>query len=274
MIHVRTPQSLLIACIVLTMAGCLKQELQTGLTEQEAQEIIVLLKLHGLDSNRERDLEAGDKGPPLYRVTVKGGDQNLVLAWRILQENGLPRQKVKGLEEVYSQTGLIPTASEEKGKMLIAHSGEISRTLEGIPGIVSARVHVVLPENSPIIDKADWKPTTASVLLKYMWPQPPIGEEDVRNLVAKAVEGLTTDNVAVVYHKIEPRTEPSRTVAWYLGNQQYLLASLVLLTVSSLGNLALTVRGRQQRLTIDRLHKDLRRTLKAPQLPTESIGNK
>jgi type III secretion protein J len=255
----------LICCVAVMLTGCLRQELQTGLTEQEAQEIIVLLKEHGIDSDRERDLLSGDKGPPLYKVSVKGGDQNLVLAWKILQENGLPRQKAKGLEEVFSQTGLIPTASEEKARMLLALSGEIGRTLKSVPGVVDARVQIVLPENSPILDKADWKPTTASVLLKYIWPQPPIKETDVRNLVAKGVEGLTAENVAVVFHKIEPRPEPKHSVAWYLGNQQYLVVSLALLTVSSLGNLALTIRGRQQRRVIDRLRLESKRLPSGPQ---------
>src|SRR5262245_13484320 len=218
--HTITFKGFLISCLALVLAGCLKRELQTGMTEQEAQEIIVLLKEHGIASDRERDLTSGDKGPPLYKVSVKGGDQNLVLAWRILQENGLPRQRAKGLEEVFSQTGLIPTASEEKARMLLALSGEIGRTLKSIPGVVDARVQLVLPENSPILDKADWKPTTASVLLKYIWPQPPIKESDVRNLVAKGVEGLTPENVAVVFHKVEPAPQPPRSVAWYLGNQQ------------------------------------------------------
>jgi len=263
-------KALLAICIVLMLVACAKQELQTGLSEQEAQEIIVLLKEHGIDADRDRDLISGEKGPPLYKVSVRGGDQNLVVAWRILQENGLPRQKTKGLEEVFSQTGLIPTASEEKARMLLALSGEISRTLKGVPGVVDARVQVVLPENSPIIDKADWKPTTASVLLKYIGA-PPLKDEEIRNLVSKGIEGLTTENVAVVFHKIEPSPAPRRTIAWYLGNQQFLLVSLAFLTISSLGNLALTVRGRQQRKTIDRLQKDLRQTPAPAQLAAENV---
>jgi len=115
--HILKLKSIGTVFLVLVLAGCLKQELQTGLSEQEAQEIIVLLKEHGLEATRERDAHGDDKGPPLFNVSIKGGDQNLVLAWRILQENGLPRQKLMGLEEVFSKTGLIPTASEEKARM-------------------------------------------------------------------------------------------------------------------------------------------------------------
>jgi type III secretory pathway lipoprotein EscJ len=42
------------ACVLaLLLSGCLKHELQTGLNEHEAQEIIVLLKRNGLDATRQ-----------------------------------------------------------------------------------------------------------------------------------------------------------------------------------------------------------------------------
>ena len=158
--------------------------------------------------------------------------------------------------------------------MVMALQGEISRTLKSVTGVADARVQVVLPENSPILDKKDWKPTTSSVLLKYNWPQPPLKEEDVRSLVAKGIEGLAPENVAVVFNKIEPRQQPARGVAWYLGNQQFLLVSLVMLSVSALGNLALTVRGFSQRRQIDRLQKEARKLPASSQLAIESATRK
>ena len=55
---------------------------------------------------------------PAWTVKVKGGSRNVLVAWQVLQDNGLPRQKVKGLEEVFASKGMIPTASEEKARML------------------------------------------------------------------------------------------------------------------------------------------------------------
>src|SRR5206468_11643220 len=134
---------------------------------------------------------------PTVTVTTKGKRENAVRGWRILQENGLPRQKVKGLEEVFSTTGMIPTASEEKARLLMAFSGELSRTLKSIQGIVDARVQVVLPENSPLLQADQRNPTTASVLVRYRGTQPPLTEEEVKKLVARGVEGLQPDNVGV-----------------------------------------------------------------------------
>jgi len=156
----------------------------------------------------------------------------------------------------------------------MALQGEISRTLKSVTGVADARVQVVLPENSPILNKSDWKPTTASVLLKYNWPQPPLREDEVRSLVSKAIEGLAPENVAVVFNRIEPRQAPARNVAWYLGNQQFLLVSLVMLIVSASGNLALTVRGFTQGRLIARLQNDARKFPAAAQLAVEGTTRK
>lgn len=249
------------ALFLVLLTSCLKQELQSGLTENEAQEIIVLLKEHGLEAVRspmpkeKGGGQASSEGA--WVVSVKGGDQNLVLAWRILQENGIPRQRVKGLSEVFATPGMIPTASEEKARMLVGLSGEIAKTLKSVPNVVDARVHIVIPENSPLLDRAQWSPTTASVLLKFQGSQPPLKADEVKLLVAKGVEGLQPDNVGVVYHRIEPKRDPPRDVGWYLGNQELLLIAVAVAMLTSFGSLILAWRGRQQRQQIEHLHRQL-----------------
>jgi type III secretion protein J len=242
--------------ITLLLCSCTK-ELETGLSQQEAQEIVVLLKENGIDAVSGVAATADKNAPPTWAVKVKGGGQNLALAWRILQDNGLPRQKVKGLEEVFSTTGMIPTASEEKARLLMALSGELSRMLKSVEGVVDARVQVVLPENSPLLDKSQWSPTTAAVLLKYRGARTPLSEDEVKKLVARGVEGLQPENVGVVFKKIEPVRQPQRDVAWYLGDQQVVMASVALMTLASLGSLLLVFRSRRQRAAIEQLRRQL-----------------
>ena len=246
----------LLVALGLFLAGCLTQPLQTGLSEHDAQEIVVVLKENGLEATAQK--EPGEKKEgATWMVKVKGGDQNLVLAWRVLRENGLPREKVKGLSDVFPGGGMIPTAAEEKARLLVGLSGEIALTLKSIAGVVDARVHVVLPENSPLIDKSQWSLTTSSVLIKYQAAQPPVKEEEVKALVAKGVEGLLPENVAVVFKKVEVKSQPARDVGWYLGNQEILVAALGLLGIVTLGSLVLVVQGRQQRVRIHNLERQL-----------------
>jgi type III secretion protein J len=249
------PKCLVILSLFL-LAGCLKQELQSGLNETEAQEIIVLLKDHGLEAVKQSSAAANQA--PTWTVSVKGGSQNLFVAWKILQENGLPREKTTGLKDVFSNSSLIPTASEEKARLIVGISGEIRQTLLSVNGVVDARVHVVLPENSSLLEKSEWKPATASVLVKYQGSQTPLALEDVRKLVANSVEGLQPANVAVVFKKIEATPPAPKDVGWYLRSQELTISTLALLMLTTLGSLMLLVRGHRQRMKLLRLQDQLR----------------
>ena len=257
--------SKLLAMLSLTifLSACVTHELQSGLSEQDAQEIVVLLNENGIDASAVKG--GGEKkGEEKWTVLIRGGDQNLARAWRVLEENGLPRQKDKGLEDVFSNAGMIPTATEEKARLVVGISGEINRTLKSVAGVVDARVLVVMPESSPLLDKTERMPPTASVLIKYRGGGLPLTEEDVKKLVARAVEGLQPENVAVVYKRIDPKPMADRNLIPLLGNQEFLLASLCLLTISSIGCLGLVGKSRWQRSKISGLEEQLRAAAQRP----------
>jgi type III secretion protein J len=235
----------------------MRHELQTGLTEQNAQEIVVLLNENGIDASAAKEVSE-KKGEEKWSVLIRGGDQNLAQAWRVLQENGLPREKDKSLEDVFSNSGMIPTATEEKARLLVGVSGEINRTLKSIAGVVDARVLVVLPDSSPLLDKSERVPPTASVLIKYRGSQVPLSEDDVKKLVGRAVEGLAPENVAVVYKKIELKQGTDRSLIPQLGNQEFLVAALILLTISSVGCLGMIGKSRWQKSKIEELEQQVR----------------
>ena len=110
-------------------------------------------------------------------------------------------------ETFSADPGLIPTATQERARLIAALSGEVEEKLKLIPGVVDAHVTVVMPEEDPLRD-ADKEPTppTASVVYRYhppvgMAPEkatPPLGEADARSLVAASVPGLTPKNVVVI----------------------------------------------------------------------------
>ena len=250
------PKLLVVAVLTVLLCGCVTHSLRTGLSEQDAQEIVVLLNENGIESSAVK--AAGEKkGEEKWSVIVHGGDQSLARAWRVLEENGLPREKDKGLEDVFSNSGMIPTATEEKARLLVGISGEINRALRSVAGVVDAHVLVVLPESSPLLDKTERVPPTASVLIKYRGNDLPLSEEDVKKLVARAVEGLQPENVAVVYKRVEPKQAVNRNLIPLLGNQEFLLAALALLAISSVGCLALVAKSRWQRSKIETLERQL-----------------
>ncbi len=249
------------------MCGCASREIASGLDEQDAQEITVVLKENGLDAQAVRVNGQDRNAAATWTVKLKGGGENAIMAWRILEENGLPRQKVKGLAEVFSTTGMIPTASEEKARLLMALSGELSRTLKSIEGIVDARVQIVLPDNNPLLQSDQRNPTTASVLVKYRGSQVPLSEDEVKKLVARGIEGLQPDNVAVVFKKTDPVRVPAKAAKPYLGDSQIVIASLALMMLASFASLLLVFRNSRQRAKIRELERQVREMARQPAVP-------
>lgn len=254
---------LLVLLATALLTGCVTHELESGLTQEGAQEIVVLLNENGIDASTVK-APGEKKGETAWSVLVRGGDQNLARAWQVLRDNGLPRQKDKGLEDVFSNSGMIPTATEEKARLLMGISGEINRTLKSVGSVVDARTLVVLPESSPLLDRSERIPPTASVLIKYRGSEPPLSEDDVKKLVARAVEGLKPENVAVVFKRIVPLPTANRSLIPVFGNQEFLLAALALLAISSIGCLVLVGRNRWQRSKLQALQEQLQSATQRP----------
>ncbi len=251
---------LLALCLMLS-SSCTRQ-LQSGVSESEAQQIVVLLRANGIHAEAKPEPNQ-KKGAASWQVNVAGPSSSVVKAWNLLHENGLPRQKVKGLDDVFANAGMIPTAAEEKARLMTGLSGELTRALDSLPGVVDAKVQVVLPDNSPLVDESRRIPTTASVLIQYHGPFPPLQESEVKNLTAKAVEGLATDNVAVVFKKVEIRSIPEEAMGPISLNSFLETSLLSLAGLASLGTCIVLFLSKKQKRKIKKLEQQLTQTSQA-----------
>ncbi len=196
----------LVAVALLAAAACGgSAEVVHGLSELEANEIMVVLEAKGIDS--EKQAEPGRV--TTWKIVVSGVDAKD--ARRYLVANHLPRAHSQGLPEVYPAGGggLIPTKSEEKAKFMMALQGEIEKKLKTLPGIVSAQVTVVQPEKDIVRDLDAPPPlSTASVAIVYNAVDPrgsaAVSRDEVKDLVASSVEDLKPGNVTVVMKPNEP----------------------------------------------------------------------
>ena len=264
---------LLLLPVLALLAGCTRQ-LDTGLSQQEAQEMVVILRQNGISAYAE--VESATKGEsPTWQVRIPGNNDQLAAAWNVLHANGLPREKAPGLSQVFSNVGLIPTAGEEKARLLVGLAGELTQTLRSLPGVVDARVHVVIPDNSPLLDKKDQSPTTASVLVRYHGDHPPLKEEEIRAFVAKGVQGLSSDNVSVIQMRVEDKPLPSSRLGQWPTNEWITMAALALSGITGFSALALIVVSKQRGLKIQKLERMLAQFAEGQRaIPTEKKLNK
>jgi flagellar M-ring protein FliF len=114
-----------------------------------------------------------------------------------LASSGLPRGGGVGFE-IFDSARFGATEFEQQVNLRRALEGELSRSINTIEGVMSARVHLVLPERRLFAARSEG--ASASVVVK-LHPGQQFGRREVAgvvHLVSSAVPGLTKDRVSVV----------------------------------------------------------------------------
>lgn len=183
------------ALLALSLAGCGMQELYTQLDEQQANEMVAVLRNAGLEADKE--LREGQG----FAVMAPEGD--FARAITVLRANGYPHETFDTIGHVFKKEGFVSSPLEERARLVHALSQEIANTLAHIDGVVVARVHLALPEKDPLADKPE--PAAASVFIKYRPGADLSGSVgQIKALVVNSVEGLPYDNVTVALFPAEP----------------------------------------------------------------------
>ncbi|MBI2346573.1 MAG: hypothetical protein HYV03_06800 [Deltaproteobacteria bacterium] len=186
-----------ILCMVGWLAvACHGTELYHDLTEEDANEILVLLTQNRIEAKKVKEVRQNQVTWTIEVDPKKIGD-----ARSLLVEHNLPRRREAGLTGVYSKQGLIPTPDEQKARFLLALKGEIINSLESIPDVASAEVILNMPTAEEFAsDKEESRPT-ASIVLKVRPTEQAMAnltEGKVQRFVANAVEKLDPRDVAVI----------------------------------------------------------------------------
>ena len=215
----------------LLLAAC-EAELYNNLDQRQANEMVAALQQRGISAQR---------------MAVKGGQYTVMVdkgrfaeAINILKEAGLPKQEFQSMGQVFKKDGLVSSPTQERAQMIFALSQELSRTVSEIDGVLSARVHLVLPENDPL--RQQLVPSSASVFIRHR-SSTPVGNlvPQVKMLVANGVAGLSYDKVSVVLVPVEaqkaqdvamvPQDDGISSTMWMVFG----LVALVLLLAGGVG---------------------------------------
>lgn len=167
-------------------------ELQTKIPENDANEIVAVLSNQGISATKITGKEGAN---------VLVADSQIGKAMEILNANGLPRKQNMGLGDVFKKEGMISTPLEERARYIFGLSQELERTLAQMDYVVSARVHVVLPER--IAPGEPIMPSSAAVFIKHRKQfEPDVMLPSIRKLVSTSIPGLSNidkDKISVVF---------------------------------------------------------------------------
>jgi type III secretion protein J len=173
---------LLLVCL---LCACSKSvDLQTGLNNSDANEIVTVLNRNGIEAQKHLAKDG---------VTLSVQEADISRATEAMQAAGLPRRSLSNLGQMFKREGMISTPLEERVRYIYGLSSELEFTLQQFDHVVGARVHVVLPER--IAPGEPIQPSSAAVFIKYRGTI----DEDVmiprvRNLVAGSIPGLSGED--------------------------------------------------------------------------------
>jgi len=229
----------LMLVVTLLLAAC-RSQIQHGLDERDANEIVSVLVARGFDA--QKVAEKGKK--PTWAIEVS--DERATDALRVLTELKLPRPQRTTTRDVAQQAGIIDTPGAEKLRQVEALEGDIEQTIETMDGVVSAGVELVVP--LPARPGLTANPSKASALLRVTpssFERIQQQREQLKSLIAGSVEGLKPDDVALVVDPVEThvvRVMPEAADVGRLKAVIFALACLLTVVAIALVVLALHLR--------------------------------
>jgi type III secretion protein J len=179
--------------LLVLLAGCNSQELYSQLSERQANEMVAVLRSAGIKAEKQ-------SAEGRFSVLTAPGD--FPAAVRTLSAQGYPREQFDSMGKVFKREGFVSTPLEERARLVYSMSQEISNTINNIDGVVTARVHLVVPERNPLVDKP--QPAAAAVFIKHR-PDRNLSAQipQIKALVVNSIEGLPYDNVTVALFPAE-----------------------------------------------------------------------
>ncbi len=158
----------------------------TNLSDQDQVQILALMKKNNVKNFK---LEGGNLSVP----------QDKMLDFRmLLAQDGLPNSGSGVGWEKFDEQSFGQTDFDQRISKLRAIQGELGRTIRRLEPVETARVHIVVPDDTIFADEK--KSATASISLRLQ-PGKNLSQRQIQgilHLVARGVEGLETDQIAII----------------------------------------------------------------------------
>lgn len=179
----------LLFCGALSLLAACRVELYADLDQRAANKMVAILMSEDIDAKREPGADGR------YRILVD--ESAFGHAVDVLDQRGYPQQTFQTMGEVFEKTGLLSSPTEERARMLYALNQELAMTISEISGVISARIHVVLPERKPL--SAEDGLASAAVFIRHR-DDLDIQElvPHIKQLVSNSIPSLDYSSVSIV----------------------------------------------------------------------------
>ncbi len=182
--------------VLVLLVSCSKTELYHNLSEDEVNEILVVLQENGISATKKKEIVRNEV---TWTVAVESHD--LSRARAILVERNLPRRKQRDIADVYSGDALIESEGQQKAKFIIGMRGNVINALRKNPDVIDADVVINIPDKEEFGSSDQKKRPTASLIIKIRptaEAQATLTEAKLQRVVASAIPDLDPRDVTVI----------------------------------------------------------------------------
>lgn len=194
----------------LSLTSCSKsQRIITGVTEREANIIVVFLEARGIRSNKVRVTSGSTTGADQlakFDITVK--KNQAIQAMALLNQNGFPKQRYITLLQLFQASGFMTSEREENIRYQAGLAEQINNMITMIDGVIDSNVQLSFPTPDTTVTGAATTTTpqekqriTAAVYVKHQGvlddPNNYL-EDKIKRLVSGSITGLNINDVTVV----------------------------------------------------------------------------
>lgn len=194
----------------ISLTSCSKsQKIITGVTEREANIIVVFLEARGIRSNKIRVSSGSTTGADQlakFDITVKKNQS--IQAMALLNQNGFPKQRYITLLQLFQASGFMTSEREENIRYQAGLAEQINNMITMIDGVIDSNVQLSFPPSETTVTGPATTGTpqekqriTAAVYVKHQGvlddPNNYL-EDKIKRLVSGSITGLNINDVTVV----------------------------------------------------------------------------
>ena len=213
------------------------------LSQKQGEELEYLYRDLSQDDLSAITDELRKSGQTKFQIDAKGikVPPEKVVPLRIqLAQEGLPAHGQIGWEK-FDQQDFTRTEFEQRIHKQRAIQGELSRTIAGIDGIKSARVHITIPKKSLFVE--DQKEPTAAIYIRTKRGSK-IDDKQINgiiHLVSRSIEGMDPEKVTIIdqngkmltkIHTEDPTSKRTQEMLQYRNSYEKKLEDKVRMIVS------------------------------------------
>lgn len=183
-------KSLYAVLFVLLLTACQQQDLLEGLDQQQANEVIAVLQRHNIESDKV------DRGKAGFSILVAQSNFAAAVDW--LKIYDLPSRPRMEVSQMFPADSLVSSPRAEKARLYSAIEQRLGQSLQGMEGVLSARVHVSYDVDSGE-GRRQSNPVHLSALAVYdrdIDPEQKVN--DIKRFLKNSFSDVEYDNISVV----------------------------------------------------------------------------